>query len=453
MNQNHAVPLAPSEFACLLSHASKEPDFVFLGSTGEHGNPGRYQFFSARAATTVKLTPDASDSATERHDSAASLPRRLTALAEPFLGPVAGTRFPFPGGWAGYVSYEFGYLREARLAALCPVIPCPIFNAGLFLWIACYDRQTDQHSLFVHPDCDTDTVNLVRTWRTKAEATAPTEWRMTESFKPTQTREAFLGRLKSVQDYIQAGDCYQANLSQQFAGQYSGDPWHAFQALSRAHPTPFSAFLRLESQTVMSLSPERFLEIEDGLVETSPIKGTRPRGATPDEDAALAQELRESGKDQAENLMIVDLLRNDLSLNCQPGSVKVSQLFNLESYQNVHHLVSHIQGRLAPGIEPFKALLDAFPGGSITGAPKIRAMEIIHELEPHWRGPYCGSVFYWGLNGRIDSNIAIRTLFCDAGHVWCWGGGGIVADSDPASEYEETLTKVRPLMDFLESLR
>jgi len=151
--------------------------------------------------------------------------------------------------------------------------------------------------------------------------------------------------------------------------------------------------------------------------------------------------------------MIVDLLRNDLSLNAKPGSVKVDKLFALESYKNVHHLVSHIRAELAEGVTPMKALFDAFPGGSITGAPKIRSMEIIRELEPHWRGPYCGSIFYRGLDGTLDSNIAIRTMLCDgAGTIRCWGGGGIVADSDPEAEYQETLAKVGPLMRFLEEL-
>ena len=151
--------------------------------------------------------------------------------------------------------------------------------------------------------------------------------------------------------------------------------------------------------------------------------------------------------------MIVDLLRNDLSLNAKPGSVKVDKLFALESYKNVHHLVSHIRAELADGVTPMKALFDAFPGGSITGAPKIRAMEIIRELEPHWRGPYCGSIFYRGLDGTLDSNIAIRTMLCDGhGTIRCWGGGGIVADSDPEAEYQETLAKVGPLMRFLEEL-
>jgi para-aminobenzoate synthetase component 1 len=257
--------------------------------------------------------------------------------------------------------------------------------------------------------------------------------------------------VERVKEYIVAGDCYQANLSQQFSGQYRGDPWRAYQALASAHPTPYGAFLRLGDQAIVSASPERFLQISGDAVRTSPIKGTRPRGKDAEQDHALARELMDSEKDRAENLMIVDLLRNDLGLNAATGSVRVDQLFALESYRNVHHLVSHIRATLAPGVSPLRAFFDAFPGGSITGAPKIRAMEIIQELEPHWRGPYCGSVFHRNFDGQLDSSIAIRTLVCDnTGAIHCWGGGGIVSDSEAESEYQETLTKVKPLMDCLE---
>ncbi len=452
MNHHHIETLSASEFARLRFHASKQHDFVFLGSTADHGNPGRYQHFSACAHHHVSFDrPTCARQFGRAPAGPAS--RALAETAEPFLVDQPIAKHPLPGGWVGFISYEFGYLREPRLQPLCPQTPAPVFNAGLFLWMATYDRDTGEYSLFRHKACAPKTVKQLAAWRREPETEALPTWRMTRAFQATQSRHAFLTGLKRVKDYIQAGDCYQANLAQQFQGVFEGDPWSAFLALSAAHPTPFGAFIRCKGQSLMSISPERFLEIDHGRVETSPIKGTRRRGDTPEEDAALALELQNSEKDLAENLMIVDLLRNDLSLNCQPGSVKVDRLFELESYQNVHHLVSHVQGELMPGTDPFKALLDAFPGGSITGAPKIRAMEIIRELEPQWRGPYCGSVFYWGLNGRIDSNIAIRTLYCENGRVRCWGGGGIVADSDPASEYEETLTKVRPLMEFLENLR
>ncbi|MDX1801580.1 MAG: aminodeoxychorismate synthase component I, partial [Marinobacter sp.] len=346
-------------------------------------------------------------------------------------------------------------VTEPRLAPLAGTIPCPVLYAGLFLWVACLDRHTGHHSLYIHRRCSTRTRDCLDHWRqtSSGQPGRPGHWRMTDGFTAEQSAQQFQRDVTRIKAYIDAGDCYQVNLSQRFAGRYRGDTWQAFDALSRAHPTPFAAYLKVGGQSVLSFSPERFLSIRNGRVLTSPIKGTRARGETPEQDEALRAELRSSVKDKAENLMIVDLLRNDLGRHCQTGTVSVPGLFEVETYRNVHHLVSHVEGRLKPDIRPFQAFLDAFPGGSITGAPKIRAMEIIRELEPHWRGPYCGSVFYWGLNGNLDSSIAIRTLLCDgAGRILCWGGGGIVADSDPQAEYEETLTKVRPLMSFLESL-
>ncbi|WP_442915628.1 anthranilate synthase component I family protein [Marinobacter sp. C2H3] len=282
----------------------------------------------------------------------------------------------------------------------------------------------------------------------------PGVWQMLRPFRPCQSREEVEAGVQAIRRYIAAGDCYQTNLSQAFTGVFSGSPWSAFRALSESHATPYSAFLRVPGGEVLSLSPERFLRVQNGVAETSPIKGTRPRGGSPEQDRAMAEALQNSEKDRAENLMIVDLLRNDLGRRAAPGSVSVDRLFALESFPNVHHLVSHIRATLADGVSPLQLLFDAFPGGSITGAPKIRAMEIIRELEPHWRGPYCGSVFHYGLDGSLDSSIAIRTLLCETegseNTVHCWGGGGIVADSVPGEEYEEMLTKVGGLMRFLD---
>lgn len=357
------------------------------------------------------------------------------------------------GGWIGYLGYELGYVKEKRLIDQCPDVDVPLMHAGLYLWSASHNRASDNFHLWIHADCPEKIRGKLQGWLADDSASPAAKWRMPTPFTPTQPRDEFVASVAAIRQYIEAGDCYQANLSQEFKGRYSGNPWQAFRALSDANPTPYSAFIRAGRHSILSISPERFLEIRGRTVHTSPIKGTRPRGKTPDQDAALADELSASEKDRAENLMIVDLLRNDLGFSAVAGSVTVDQLFALESYRNVHHLVSHIHATLKEHVSPIKALLDAFPGGSITGAPKIRAMEIIRELEPHWRGPYCGSVFYWGLNGVLDSNIAIRTLLCDdEGTIRCWGGGGIVADSYPQAEYEETLTKVRPLMEFLEKL-
>lgn len=437
------------DYENLLAHAVTEPDFAYIGSVSDGESRGGLCGFSAMSAHARYLSPSRSTSPM----STGELASDMESLVERYRVEAAASNRFLPGGWIGCLGYEFGYAREARLAHRSPDTPFPILSAGFYLWTASYNRQTGQHFLWAHPKCPGRTRSVINQWRNDKRPRATARWRMASRFVPRQTADAFQDGVQAIRDYIDAGDCYQANLSQEFEGRYEGDPWQAFRALAEANPTPYSAFMRAGKWSVLSVSPERFLEIRDRVVTTSPIKGTRSRGETPEADRALAAELEASEKDRAENLMIVDLLRNDLGLNAQPGSVRVDKLFALESYRNVHHLVSHIRAELADGVSPMKALFDAFPGGSITGAPKIRAMEIIRELEPHWRGPYCGSLFYRGLDGTLDSNIAIRTMLCDGqGTIRCWGGGGIVADSDPEAEYEETLAKVGPLMRFLERL-
>ncbi|GAA0839648.1 aminodeoxychorismate synthase component I [Marinobacter szutsaonensis] len=439
--------LSREEFTRLLQHASTQDDFVHVGTVGQGAGRGTWRGFSCGAADSRVLHLGDADS-----DGLVRLADEMETDIGKFTSHSAALGC-LVGGWIGFLSYELGYIREPRLAPICPALPVPLFSAGLYLWMASHNRQTGDYYLWIHPECPEKLVGQINGWLAATNGDEPCSWKITEPFKPRQSPDSFKAGVQAVRDYIQAGDCYQANLSQEFVGKFSGDPWYAFQALAEANPTPYSAFIRAGEYSVLSISPERFLEIEGRTVKTSPIKGTRPRGKTPEEDAALAAELEASEKDRAENLMIVDLLRNDLSVNAATGSVSVDQLFALESYRNVHHLVSHIRAELAEGVSPLKALFDAFPGGSITGAPKIRAMEIIRELEPHWRGPYCGSVFYYGLDGRLDSNIAIRTLLCDSeGTIRCWGGGGIVADSDPEAEYQETLAKVGSLMGYLEEL-
>ena len=265
------------------------------------------------------------------------------------------------------------------------------------------------------------------------------------------TRAEYEAVVRRVVEYILAGDIFQANLSQRFtaplpAGLTAFDLYRRLRALN---PAPFAAYLKLDDVVVASASPERFIQLRDGIVETCPIKGTRPRGATPAEDRVLADELLASEKDRAENVMIVDLLRNDLSRVCRDGSVEVPRLCALESFATVHHLVSTITGELRPGMAAVDLLAASFPGGSITGAPKIRAMEIIAELEPTRRGPYCGSIGYIGFDGGMDTSIVIRTYAVKDGVVTFQAGGGIVADSDPAAEYEETLDKARALIAAL----
>ena len=263
------------------------------------------------------------------------------------------------------------------------------------------------------------------------------------------TRGDYQAAVARVVEYIWAGDVFQVNLSQRFRAELPADfdRFDFYRRLRAANPAPFAAYLGFGDVTIVSSSPERFVKIDGDAVETRPIKGTRPRGASADADAALAQELRESEKDLSENVMIVDLLRNDLSRVCRDHTVEVPELCALESYATVHHLVSTVTGRLEDGKGPVDLLRAAFPGGSITGAPKVRAMEIIAELEPTRRGPYCGAIGYIGFDGAMDTSIAIRIVaFKDDAAVF-QVGGGIVADSEPAAEYDETLDKARAMID------
>lgn len=264
------------------------------------------------------------------------------------------------------------------------------------------------------------------------------------------THRGYLDAVARVRDYIVAGDIFQANLSQRLEVRLEEDPWHLYRRLREVNPAPFAAYLEFDGLQVASASPERFLQVDPaGHVETRPIKGTRPRGLSPQHDAALSRSLQDSEKDRAENLMIVDLLRNDLSRTCRPGTVRVPELFALEGYRTVHHLVSTVVGELAPGRNATDLLAAAFPGGSITGAPKVRAMEIIAELEPSRRGIYCGSIGYLSTTGAMDTSIVIRTLVAGGGRVTFSVGGGIVADSDPEGEYQETLDKATALITAL----
>ncbi|WP_327125175.1 aminodeoxychorismate synthase component I [Nitrincola sp. A-D6] len=332
----------------------------------------------------------------------------------------------------------------------------PHLVIGLYLQAVIIDHHKKKSWLVVHALADTTiTQNFLSRLTSEVSSVSQTDtspFSLLEPFTSNMSARDYRHALERIHAYIQAGDCYQINLAQRFTAPCQGDPWQAWKSLRQVAPTPFAAYLDLDQGALLSLSPERFLSCDNnGQVETRPIKGTRPRGTTNDEDAQLATELINSDKDRSENVMIVDLLRNDLSKVCQPGSVEVPELFTLESYPNVHHLVSSVTGRLEGDFSALDLLRECFPGGSITGAPKIRAMEIIDELEPHRRSAYCGSIAYISACGRMDSSITIRTLVCSKNHIHCWAGGGIVADSDIDAEYAETFSKVNNLLKTLQT--
>ncbi|GAB3484624.1 aminodeoxychorismate synthase component I [Marinomonas epiphytica] len=358
---------------------------------------------------------------------------------------------PFCGGLMGYYGYESGHFLEKLPDTVEHDIRLDTLNLGLYGWAVISDHQEATTQLMVTPWCpEHEEQDILQRLQTPSTEPAPS-FQLRTAFQSNMTADQYLEKFNKVQDYIRAGDCYQVNLAQRFSSQYVGDPLEAYLSLRTVCPTPFAAYMELEKgQSILSHSPERFLLCDKGTVQSKPIKGTIARGETPEQDQANADWLCNSSKDKAENLMIVDLLRNDLGRTCLTGSIKVPKLFDLESYANVHHLVSTVEGKLERPEQGIHCFHQSFPGGSITGAPKIRAMEIIDELEPHQRSAYCGSIAYFSANGQMDSSITIRTLVADQGQLHCWAGGGLVADSSGESEYQETFTKVGKLTHTLE---
>ena len=323
--------------------------------------------------------------------------------------------------------------------------------AGLYHWLLVTHRSSQTTELLIHPDCPAVTRQRITSLLETKPTAVTTGFHLAEHFHPAISKTQYQAHIGRIQDYILAGDCYQVNYAQRFEAALEGDAWSAYRYVRTLLAGGFSGFLRTaEDHAILSLSPERFLRIHQGTVTSQPIKGTAPRHSDPEQDAALAKALLNSEKDRAENVMITDLLRNDLGQFCQTGSVNVTELCGLHSYNNVHHLVSTVEGKLAPGVSAGQMLLATSPGGSITGAPKKRAVEIIAELEPAPRRAYCGSLFILGGDDWLQSSIAIRTLEVTGNIVHCWGGGGITASSEWEAEYQETLDKVGPIMAALE---
>ena len=447
----HPLPYAadPTAYFTAVRHA---PGAVLLDSARPGAERGRFDLLSAWPLQT--LVPKANES------GAAFIQRLRACLAG--LGSTElpdGVQLPFAGGLIGYLSYDFGRRLESIDALASDDLHLPDARLGAYAWALISDHHLRTTQLVFHPSLDEALRARLSTLFEPLQARPPAgdegepAFHLAQPMSGDWTAADYHAAFTRIQDYIHAGDCYQINLTQRFRAACQGDPWHAYQALRAACPTPFSAFMPLgDGSALLSLSPERFIQAHDGKVEARPIKGTRPRGRTAHSDAANAAELLASPKDRAENLMIVDLLRNDLGRTCQIGSVTVPELFALESYPNVHHMVSSVTGQLAAGNDALDLLAGSFPGGSITGAPKIRAMQIIDEVEPHRRGFYCGSMLYLDVRGQMDSSIAIRSLLIKDGQACCWGGGAVVADSRWEDEYAESLTKVQVLLDTLAQL-
>jgi para-aminobenzoate synthetase component 1 len=488
------------------------PYRLFLDSASK-GLLGRYSFLTADPIAIVWSKGSRIEILDRisgiRRDGAGDALDAVRGLLAPHAAAAVPGLPPFQGGAAGYLAYDWGRVLERLPAPRHDDLGLPDVVLGVYDWVLAWDhemsrawlistglpeaaparrmqraaarartvrerldRPADPNGHGCHPTgsaapsisagppptpaAGRAVLDPAGSTRQSTGPAAPSyvvdggSWSERLGLRSSFTHDGYLEAVARVREYIFAGDIFQANMSQRFEAPLAESPWALYRRLRARNAAPFGAYLDFPEVVVLSASPERFLRVAvTGQVETRPIKGTRPRGVGPEHDAALGQALVESGKDRAENLMIVDLMRNDLSRVCLPGTVRVSELFALEHYATVHHLVSTVVGTLAPGLTALDVLRGAFPGGSITGAPKLRAMEVIAELEPSQRGVYCGAIGYWSLTGALDTNIAIRTAVALGDRVYFSAGGGIVADSDPELEYRETLDKALGLIDAL----
>jgi para-aminobenzoate synthetase component 1 len=449
------------------------PHLLFLDSALTHPPLGRYSFVAADPFDWLhgrgRDIVDRANGAREG-DPFAALEERLRSWHVPSIAGLP----PFQGGAAGLFGYDLCHHVERLPRPRHDEFQTPDLAVGFYDWVIAFDHL--QHRVWIVSTGLPETEPRRR--RRRAERRLQAVRRRLgfivsrETIKPRRSltvaapmglyplpsfpgvfsnfdRSGYLAAVRRAIDYVHAGDCFQVNLSQRLLHPAALASLELYGRLRERNPAPFAGYLDVGDFVIASASPERFLGVEKGQVETRPIKGTRPRGKTPEEDARQRDELLHSAKDRAENVMIIDLLRNDLGRVCAYGSVRVPAVCRLESYRTVHHLVSEVVGRLRPGLGPIDLLRAAFPGGSVTGAPKVRAMEIIAELEPTARGPYCGSLGYVGFDGSMDTSILIRTFTIGRGWSQFPVGGGIVADSSPEAEYEETLHKAEGLLRAL----
>ena len=458
-NQPYIIPITYRDPIKVFSAFALDPVSVFLDSASQSGGRGRYAY--------IAIDPYQIIRAAETGDPFAELEAALKSVSIHKDNKLP----PFQGGAIGFFGYELGCYME-KLPKPKRGLCIPDMVLGLFDTVAAFDTLTKKAWIIAQdivPKYRQINFNNLKSFSPRlpmvkrAEVMAlriseavtepPIDWTSIGHWKADLSRSEYEAMVNRVINYIYAGDIFQANITQRLLASLPKglSPFMLYRRLRALSPAPFGAYLSFDKTVILSASPERFLSLDPrGLAITRPIKGTRPRGCNAEEDAAMAKELMESEKDQAENLMIVDLLRNDLSRVCRLGSVEVSELASLESFANVHHLVSEVRGILFPNLGPVNLLRATFPGGSITGAPKIRAMEIISELEPVRRGPYCGTIAWIGFDGSMDSSIVIRTLVIEGDCVAAQAGGGIVADSKPSAEYDEAMDKAWPLLQSLD---
>jgi para-aminobenzoate synthetase component 1 len=435
------------------------PEAIWLDSGKPRSIQGRFDIIMACPETLIEfrnkqgfITTDGQTKLTSNNsfDSAKQLLNKIQPVEA--LADV-----PFVCGLVGYFGYDLGREVESISSANNPATQLPDLRLGLYLWSLVVDHELRKTTLYFHSNCENSLLEQIRN-RLKFylnKQSNDLSFNLQKQFESSISKQRYKNDIARIKDYISEGDCYQVNYAQHLSAPYSGDLWQAYLDLRKANPAPYSAFWQWDNQAILSLSPERFIQAKSDqgeiTAQTKPIKGTVLRGKTVEEDQENAIRLLNSDKDRAENLMIVDLLRNDLGKSCVAGSIKVPKLFDLESFPNVHHLVSTVTGKLKPDCSALDLLQGCFPGGSITGAPKKRSMEIIDQLEPIQRSIYCGSIGYICASNQMDTNIAIRTVIADNSELHCWGGGGIVADSNADSEYEESMNKIRLILDTLEA--
>ena len=441
-----------ADSAALFSIIAHRPWSVFLDSGYPYSNQGRYDII---AADPVCALVTHGDTTTIIRDN-----QTVTSYADPFdlvkqqlpSGAEGVDGLPFNGGAIGYFSYDLARRLESLPTIAEDAEHIAEMAVGIYEWAVIVDHQ--QQQTFLAGQCldEHRWQALITQFSRLPEPQTPAVFNVVSAVRSNMDREAYIRAFNRIKQYLKDGDCYQVNLAQRFVARCEGDPWTAYQKLRELNAAPFSCYLNLPEVQILSSSPERFLKLTQGVVETKPIKGTRPRKQDEFEDRQQIEQLESSHKDRAENLMIVDLLRNDISKTCKKGSVKVPVIFDVETYATVHHLVSTVTGLLADDQHALDLLKSCFPGGSITGAPKIRAMEIIEELEPNRRGVYCGAIGYIGFDGNMDTNIAIRTLVHSNNSIRCWAGGGIVNDSVAEEEYQESFDKAAALLDLLQQM-
>ncbi len=445
------VPLPYRDDPCeLFARIRQRPGAVLLDSARPCSTLGRFDLMSSDPVARVESRGGVTR---EWHHG-----RERAVSGSPFdviatlLDELAPRGWQLPGDWpfaGGLIGY-FGYGLGARVARtpLRPSGTLPDLRAGIHGWALMQDHEL-RRSVAVFTPLAPQSLREEILNALAAPAPQPRAFCVTAPFRANMDRAAYACAFHRIREYILSGDVYQVNFAQRLSAAAEGDPWEAYLRLRKRMASPFSAYMAEADSALLSLSPERFLRVNGGRVQTRPIKGTMRRSMDPDTDRERVAALLASPKDRAENVMIVDLMRNDIARACRTGSVHVEKLCALESYANVHHLVSVVTGELATGQTPISLLEHCFPGGSITGAPKIRAMQVIDELEPDARSAYCGSTGYVSFDGKMDTSITIRSLAWDGHEIHAWGGGGIVADSVCDTEYRESLTKVEPLLEEL----